>query len=107
MNSLRAQHEKPNKSHMKAYPGILYILLVALIGTGCNSIRAYPKRAVTESRELQRVRHYFTDDVVQIYYTNTTDGAKREYRNEVVNGRLRGIDLQFEVFEKAINCERN
>lgn len=81
--------------------------ILALITTGCQSLKAYPDRTVTEQSELEYLKHYFTDDVIKKYNEIKDDNDKRTYRNEVVNSRLRAVDLQFEIFQKAINFEHN
>lgn len=85
---------------------VLIPSLLAIVLTGCSSIRAYPKRVVDEKTELKYLAHYFTDDVIQVY-DSKPDDERRSYRDEVVNGRLRAIDLEFEIFQKEINTERN
>jgi hypothetical protein len=88
-----------------------HLCILALLGlfilTGCSSLRGYPKKMVSESEELKHLASYFTDDVIKAYNAKADEPSKRAYRDEVVNGRLRAIDLQFEVFQKAINSERN
>jgi hypothetical protein len=85
----------------------LAFLLAAALMTGCSSYRAFPKRAVSEAKELPPLVHYFTDDVMAKYRASGDEQGKRAYRAEVVMGRLRAVDLLFLKFEQAINAERN
>ncbi len=85
---------------------LVAVLCVGFLGSGCSSIRAYPKRVVNENTELVNLTHWFTDDVYKTY-SEKTDIAQQRYRDDVVNGRLRAVDLQFEIFQKAINAEKN
>ena len=89
----------------KLFPVVPCALLLA--ATGCSSLRAYPDRVVNARAELKYLRHYFTEDVIKDFNEKADELQKRAYRDEVVNGRLRAIDIEFELFEKAINSEHN
>lgn len=101
-----------SNSNCKGFRGFVLLLAIAATGfinIGCESLRGYPKQVVDEKAELKRLRHYFTDDVLQNYQDKAkmSQDEGRDYRDEVVAGRLRAIDLQFETFEKNINQEGN
>lgn len=89
---------------MRTWMSLLITAGLSLLTTGCASYRAYPKRAASASQELPHLVHYFTEDVMAMYKTNSDKSA---YRTEVVMGRLRAIDLLFLQFTQAINKEKN
>jgi hypothetical protein len=98
--------------HSKFYKKISALLLTGcfvLFITGCQSLGGYPERIIPidgESGELLPLKKYFTEDVVGTY-NSKTGSAQQAYRNEIVHGRLRAIDLQFEAFEKELQQENN
>ncbi len=85
----------------------VFTLGLGLLTSGCDSIRGYPKRVVSEKAELSMLLPYFTDNVLELYDGKPDEATKREYRDEVVNARLRAIDIEFDIFERSINAQKN
>ncbi len=85
------------------------LLFVAALVAGCASIKGYPDDLPSSLAlaELKHLEHYFKDDVFLEFKNADGEAKKKEYRDEVVNGRLRAIDIAFMIFEKSINTEHN
>jgi hypothetical protein len=91
----------------KAWFVIIGVLFLSPLLTGCSTIRAYPKPVVDEKKELEFLKPYFLTDVVSNYFSRVSEQDRRDYRDQIVNARLRALDLQFEIFEKEINRDKN
>jgi hypothetical protein len=78
------------------------LCLVPALLAGCASLKAYPDRSGNMSTELQQLDQYFAATVLQTYASKTTDAEKKTYRDEVVAGRIRAIDLHFGAFQQAV-----
>lgn len=85
----------------KCYSVFLTILLL----TGCASIEGYPDRSVDVEAELSSLIGYFQPEVIKNYNEKKNESEKRIYRDEVVHGRIRAINLQFNEFLKKISKE--
>ncbi|KAB2660153.1 MAG: hypothetical protein DVB31_14595 [Verrucomicrobia bacterium] len=83
---------------------VLSIAALSMVVAGCASNRGYPERMVSEEIELKALARYFKVDVVAEYQKAA---EKKAYRQEVVMGRIRAVDLQFVKFERQLNVERN
>ncbi len=87
-----------------------FIIVLVLAGTsmitGCASINGYPSRSTNTKNDLAALARYNDSQVIDNY--NAADNSKRngkspqQYRNEVVNGRIAAIDIQYNLFEKAL-----
>jgi hypothetical protein len=81
--------------------GIGVCLAPALLG-GCTTIRAYPERSGNLATELGALDEYHAATVLKTYADKPDDTAKKAYRDEVVTGRIRAIDLHFGTFQQAV-----
>jgi hypothetical protein len=81
-------------------------LLLLVFFTGCRSISGYPKQPVKTSKEVKALKQYFSPDVYHTFQTADL-AAKTSFRNEVVEARLRVINLYYLELEKALTVERN
>lgn len=80
--------------------GVLFVL------TGCvASLAGYPDSSADLDRELKQLEPYFAADVVKKCNDEPDPNKKRAWRDEVVNGRIRAVNLHFNVFEQAIYKE--
>ena len=77
------------------------LVVTCLLSSGCVAMRGQPERSDDISVELDQLKLYFKSDVLTKYNEKQGD-AKRDYRNEVILGRLRSHDLHFGVFEREI-----
>ena len=83
---------------------IMMLLIVPVFLNGCASVSGYPDRSYDLKAELAALDMYHRPDIVNTY--NGKEGeAKKDYRNEVVNARLRAIDLHFSIFEQELARE--
>lgn len=77
-----------------------------LLFPGCTAMRAQPERSGDIATELQQLEQYFAANVLATYNDDTKpEEAKRQYRDEVILGRVRSIDLHFNIFESAVSEE--
>jgi hypothetical protein len=81
---------------------LLSVVCVALLLASCASISGYPEPSGDPKAEAQSLKIYFSADEISKYNSETDPKAKERDRNEIVNGRLRSIDLNFYAFEKAL-----
>jgi len=77
-----------------------FCLVPALLG-GCSTLRAYPDRSGDVATELKALDEYHAATVLKTY-SEKPDAAKKAYRDEVVTGRIRAIDLHFGEFQQAV-----
>jgi len=83
----------------------LPVMLIAI--AGCAAMNGYPPQVGDREKELQQlVKDYYADEVIKTYIGKSGADAKRLYRDEVVNGRIRVIDIQFISYEKSLAGER-
>jgi hypothetical protein len=79
-------------------------VLVAVF-TGCTAMRGYPKRSGDLKAELKGLEQYYRPKLLDEYKALDEESARRVFRDEVVNGRIRAIDLQFNEFERSLAGE--
>jgi hypothetical protein len=78
-----------------------FCLAPALLG-GCSTLRAYPDRSGDVATELKALDEYHKATVLKTYSDYKEDAAKKAYRDEVVTGRIRAIDLHFGEFQQGV-----
>lgn len=78
------------------------LCFVPALLAGCASLNAYPDRSGDVATELQQLDQYFAATVLQTYAGKPDDATKKAYRDEVVTGRVRAIDLHFGTFQQAV-----
>lgn len=86
---------------------LLAWLVVLSLSAGlaaCESVQGGPARPVDTSAELKRLKKYFTPEMIA-EYENVAGAAKRQKRNEIVNGRLAFYDLSYNTFKRALYRE--
>ncbi len=85
---------------MKGY----FLIFLSLFVMGCSSISGHPSRTVDPSKELQTLEPYFSNDVISIY-DRKNNSEKNEYRNAVIQARIRAIDINYNIFLDNISSE--
>ena len=76
--------------------------LALLCLAACTSVSGYPDAVVDRKGELKALRPYLKADVA----TSRPSGKDaKDWRNEVVFGRVRAVDLQFMEFERELHRE--
>lgn len=78
------------------------LCLVPALLAGCASLKAYPDRSGNVATELQQLDQYFAATVLGTYANKPDADAQKTYRDEVVAGRVRAIDLHFGTFQQAV-----
>jgi len=82
------------------------LIITSLVLASCASYKGFPDRVISSDTELENLQVYFlptTDkDYVKDYNDAGSDEAKRQrIRNEVINGRITAIDIQFSLFQQT------
>ena len=83
---------------------LMFLLLGLPLLNGCASVSGYPDRSYDLKAELAALDTYHSPGIITTY-NGKTGADKQNYRNEVVNARLRAIDLHFNIFEQAVARE--
>jgi len=89
----------------------IFLLIAALGLVSCASswkpasYTGFPDRVIEPDTELVDLKDYFLKDEVVKYNKQTTDEGRRRIRNEIINGRLAAIDIQFSLFQKNLHEE--
>ena len=81
------------------------LLIVPMILTGCASLNSYPRNMLETDNELSTLEKYFSADIIDKYNSKTGE-AKKTFRDEVINSRIRAINILFNEFVKDIQKER-
>jgi hypothetical protein len=82
---------------------VAIVLLLGLVG-GCASVTGFPDRTADAAAELLQLQQYFAPDLIATYDALPAE-QRRARRDEIVNGRLAAIDLQFGLFQQAVYRE--
>jgi hypothetical protein len=87
---------------------IMFTMILAVISvSGCTaSLKAYPERSYDPEGELKAMALYLSQDAIT-KYTATDNLARngmtrRQWRDAVINARIRAIDLHFGFFQQAL-----
>lgn len=88
---------------LRAIPVFLALGIIA----GCASVSGFPDRSEAVDTRLEALGklYFLPEKDVQTEYAVKTGSAKREYRDQVVYGRMQAVDLQFSAFQEAIYRE--
>ena len=84
---------------------IMMLIIGPILLNGCATISGYPDRSYDLKAELAALDQYHLPDIINIYNAKTQEKDKKDYRDEVVNARLRAIDLHFGIFEQEVARE--
>jgi hypothetical protein len=84
---------------MKVRGLLLLALSVIFWGSGCATIKGYPDRSGSLSTELGTLSRYFDPTIIEQYEHAPN---KKIFRDEVVYGRIRAIDLHFAKFQQDL-----
>ena len=98
---------RPTNARRKV-SGLISILLLLMLSlpTGCTAIKGYPARSGNVDADLTSLADYFKPETVRNANDPALDEAtRRSRRDDLVNGRLRAIDLQFGLFEQELARE--
>jgi len=85
-----------------------FALLFGLSLAACNSLDGGPDRAVDANAELERLKRYFSVEMLSDYDALSSAneaGEKRAIRNEIVNGRVAFFDISYNLFKQALHRE--
>lgn len=91
--------------YIRRFSAVLAFVGVSL-ATGCASITGYPSRSTNTTNDLAALAIYNDSKVIENY--NAKGASERngktqhEYRNEVVNGRLAAIDIQYNLYQQCL-----
>lgn len=81
--------------------GFPVAVLALCAEAACVSASGYPARSVSEKQELERVRTYFQKETLD-RYDKAVEPERTRLRDEIVNGRLLAMDLQFSIFQRQV-----
>lgn len=88
------------------WAALFIVCLLVGLACGCRSVSGYPKQPVKTGAEVKALAQYFSPDVFKTFQEKDLAG-KTAYRNEVVEGRMRAINLYYLQLERALTVERN
>ncbi len=84
----------------------LLVLIAALALVSCSATyKGFPDRVVTPETELDSLKKYFSAEMINAYDANNIESERRRVRDQIINGRLAAIDIQFSVFQKNLREE--
>ncbi len=91
-----------NLLHVQSNSVFLGILLCL---SGCMTFTGYPTRVADVTDDLQQLKPYFSPDVLKDYKKKTDLAERKAYRDEVVNGRIAALDINFNLFQADLYKE--
>ncbi len=97
-------HRRSLTQRMRVF-AIFAQALSALTLVGCAAMKGYPERSGDPAAELQKLDKYFAPDIIDQYDGKTSETERRAFRDEVVNGQIRTIDLHFNSFVQSVSQE--
>jgi hypothetical protein len=74
-------------------------IIISIFLSGCATIKGYPDRSGNVNADLQELDRYFSPKIID-QYASAPD--KRAFRNEVIYGQIRAIDLHFAKFQQQL-----
>jgi len=80
-----------------------FLLITALGLVSCASTKGFPDRVVSVDEELTYLRPYFQKVEVDKYYTANNDDARKRIRDDIINSRIAGIDIEFSQFQQGLH----
>ena len=90
---------------MKQITMIIALYAMLFLG-GCATMSSSPERSGDLSAELKALEPYFSAEVINQYDSlKINPAAQKDYRNAVVFGRIRAIDLHYNQFIQNISKE--
>lgn len=81
---------------------LIFLLITALGLVSCASTQGFPERVVSADEELADLKADFQTAKKKYSTLNTDDDPKR-IRNEIINGRIAAIDIQFSLFQQGLH----
>jgi len=82
------------------------MILVILMTTSCVTLTGFPERSVNITKELELLQPYLAPEAITRYESKNIEDRKglsqRAWRNEVVNARVREIDISFNQFQQQL-----
>ncbi len=80
------------------------LLLSAFVAARCGTTATgYPAQSGYTAADLHALDQYFAPDVLATYHTkDSSPDEQRQYRDVVINSRIRAIDLRYTAFEQAL-----
>lgn len=93
----------PSSNNKRPFLRLGFCLLVAsLTATGCTAVKGYPKRSDNPKTELAQLERYHSATLLNDYNSKASEEERRRFRDEIVFGRLRAIDLHYDTFRRAL-----
>jgi uncharacterized protein YcfL len=85
---------------------LVLVLVGVLMATGCASITGYPSRSTNTKDDMSALAIYNKSEVIAFYNASSNSvrngKTQKDYRNEVVNGRLAAIDIQYNLYQQSL-----
>jgi hypothetical protein len=75
-----------------------------VIFCGCSAMRGSPQRSDNPQAELRSLQKYFDPNIIDRYNAKP-ETDKRAFRDEVINGQIRAVDLNFDGFVQGLSQE--
>lgn len=83
----------------------IFLLIAALGLVSCASYKGFPDRVISSDTELEDLKDYFSKTKVIKYDASSNEADRQQIRNEIINGRLTAIDIQFSLFQQKLHEE--
>ena len=84
--------------------GLMLAGVALVIGlVGCASLRGFPKQSISTTTRLQQLSMFTSDEKITNYEKTSDPTERQRLRNELINGRLALIDIQFNSFLQALH----
>ena len=81
---------------------LLNILLLLAFICGCATFIGYPSRSENVKGELKQLENYLKPEIMEEYNKIQDSIKKMHFRNEIVNARIRAIDIHFNDFQQRL-----
>ncbi len=83
----------------------MVILTLSISICGCASFTGYPERSGNVEDELKQLEKYFNPEIIGEYDQEDDPNKKQALRNEIINARIRAIDIHFNDFQQRLYRE--
>jgi len=81
------------------------LLLITALGlVSCASTQGFPERVVKPADELDELKTDF-QTAKKMYSMANNDQDRKRIRNEIINGRIAAIDINFSLFQEKLHEE--
>ena len=83
----------------------MVILMLSISIWGCASFTGYPERSGNVEDELKQLDKYLNPEIIAEYDKEQDQNKKLALRNEIINARIRAIDIHFNDFQQRLYSE--